>query len=128
MNQFQTLVTLSIVEIFADFALKDYANTGNMYTGLIGATGYVVVVYLLVQSLRGSTILYVKGMWDGLSSLAESLAAFVFLGERFSRPEQYLGLFFTLIGLFLLKSKSDDRNIKGVSKIENLLSPLDRFS
>lgn len=128
MNQFQTLVTLSIVEIFADFALKDYANTGNPTTGLIGATGYVVVVALLVQSLRGSTLLYVKGMWDGLSSLTESLAAFVFLGERFSRPEQYLGLVFTTVGLFLLKSKPDDRNIKGVSKIENLLSPLDRFS
>ena len=124
MDPFQTLVWLAIVEIIADFALENYANTGNLATGLLGATGYVGVVALLVQSLRGSTILYVNGMWDGISSLAESLAAFVFLGERFTRWEQYLGLGLTLVGLFLLKSRPGDSPPKGSSVIDKLIAPL----
>ena len=127
MNQFQTLICLSLVEIVADFALKDYANTSNPYTGLVGATGYVGVVLLLIKSLRGSTIIYVKGMWDGISSLAESLAAFIFLGERFAHWEQYLGLAFTMVGLFLLKSRSVDIPPKESSKMDFLLGYLTHF-
>lgn len=69
---------------------------------------YVGVVFFLIKSLVGSNILYVNGMWDGISGLIESAAAFIFLKERFHHPLQYVGLAMTIIGIFLLKNKSYD--------------------
>jgi multidrug transporter EmrE-like cation transporter len=43
-------------------------------------------------------------MWDGISGILESAAAYVFLGDRLSKPTEYLGLVLTFIGIFLLKS------------------------
>jgi multidrug transporter EmrE-like cation transporter len=42
-------------------------------------------------------------MWDGVSGLFESLAAYYFLGERFEHNNQYLGLGLIILGMFLLK-------------------------
>jgi len=106
MNQIWYLFFLAIVEIIGDFAFERYANTGSLNAFSLGVIGYIGVVYFLIKSLRGSTILYVNGMWDAISSVVESLLAFVYLGERFDRPIQYVGLLLTIIGLFCLKSNS----------------------
>lgn len=94
---------LSISEIFGDFALKKYANDGGMKHLIYGILGYVGVVYFLIASLKGSNVLMVNAAWDGISALIESLAAFVVLGERFSDPNQYIGLGLIVSGLFFLK-------------------------
>lgn len=96
------LVLLSIIEIIADFSLEKYANLGGVKYFGIGAVGYAGVVYFLIQALRGSTILYINNMWDGISSIIETLAAYIFLGERFSDPWQYVGVIFIVLGLFLV--------------------------
>jgi multidrug transporter EmrE-like cation transporter len=44
----------------------------------------------------------VNAAWDGISALIESAAAFVILGERFSDPNQYIGLGLIVSGLFFL--------------------------
>jgi multidrug transporter EmrE-like cation transporter len=43
-------------------------------------------------------------MWDGISGLMESVAAYVFLGDRLEKPVEYLGLGLTVVGIYLLKS------------------------
>jgi multidrug transporter EmrE-like cation transporter len=43
-------------------------------------------------------------MWDGLSGIVETLAAYFILGERFDSWEHYIGLALIVSGLFLLKS------------------------
>ena len=96
------LVILSIAEIVADFSLEKYANFGGLRYFGIGAVGYAAVVFLLIQALRGSNILYVNNMWDGISSIVETLAAFFILGERFTYPRQYIGVLFIVFGLFIL--------------------------
>ena len=98
-----TIGLLSISEIFGDFALKKYANDGGMKHLIYGILGYVGVVYFLIASLKGSNVLMVNAAWDGISALIESLAAFVVLGERFSDPNQYIGLGLIVSGLFFLK-------------------------
>lgn len=103
MKQIWYLIFLSAVEIIGDFALENYANTGSIDAFLLGILGYIGVVYFLIKSLRGSTILYVNGMWDGISSILISLAAFFYLGERFENPRQYFGLLLIIVGLFYLK-------------------------
>ena len=45
----------------------------------------------------------VNGAWDGMSAAIESLAAYIFLGERFNDYLQYVGLCSIIFGIFLLK-------------------------
>lgn len=97
------IVLLSAVEIFGDFNLRWYAETDKpVYLGA-GILGYAGVVYWLVVSLKSYNVLYVNGMWDGISGLIESVAAYVVLGDRFDKPHNYIGLLLVILGIFLMK-------------------------
>jgi multidrug transporter EmrE-like cation transporter len=100
---FQQILALSVTEIIGDFALKEFANKGGLLPLSIGIGGYVGVVYTLIVALQGSTVLLVNGAWDGISALVESIAAYIFLGERFHSFSQYIGLFLIIFGVYLLK-------------------------
>jgi multidrug transporter EmrE-like cation transporter len=100
---FTDILLVSVAEIFGDFSLRWYAQSNALsYLGG-GILGYVGVIYYLIQSFRHDNVLYVNGMWDGVSSVVESLAAFVILGDRLERPLQYVGLLMTIAGIYLLK-------------------------
>jgi multidrug transporter EmrE-like cation transporter len=100
---FQQILTLSVVEIIGDFALKEFANKGGLLPLSIGVGGYIGVVYWLIVSLQDSNILLVNGAWDGISTIVESITAYIFLGERFNNYIQYIGLVLIIIGVYLLK-------------------------
>jgi len=100
---FLYIVILACVEVYGDFYLKFYSISGKTTDLLQGILGYVGVVYFLIKSLKGGTVLYVNGMWDGISGLIESVAAYVILGERLERTTQYLGLVMVIMGIVLLK-------------------------
>lgn len=104
-SSFVSILLLCIVEIYGDFALRFYAQTNNQVYLFHGIAGYVGVVYFLIQSLRLKNVLYVNGMWDGMSGIIESAAAYVFLGDRLDKASEYLGLALTTAGIILLKSK-----------------------
>lgn len=97
------IFSLSCIEIIGDFALKQFANQGGLMPLLIGIGGYIGVIGMLIISLQGSTVLMVNGAWDGMSALIESMIAYLFLGERFENYMQYIGIFFIVLGLYLLK-------------------------
>jgi multidrug transporter EmrE-like cation transporter len=101
---------LSLVEIVGDFGLKEFANNGGAWAFTTGIAGYVGVVYYLIRSLQGSNILTVNNIWDGFSSIVESIAAYLFLGERFEFWYQYLGIIMIIFGVFLLKVPLDRKN------------------
>lgn len=94
---------LSVVEVFGDFMLKDYATTGAVSKLGLGVLGYVGVVIALIWSFHTGNVLLVNGMWDGMSALIESVAAYLILGDRLTNPYQYTGLAMTIIGVFMLK-------------------------
>lgn len=97
------VVSLSVVEVFGDFNLRWYAETNRpMYLGY-GLVGYAGVIYYLIKCLRTGNVLYVNGMWDGVSAIVGSLAAYVVLGDRLKTPVQYLGLAMTGMGVYLLR-------------------------
>lgn len=98
-----TIGLLSVSEIFGDFALKKFANDGGAKHLVYGILGYVGVIFFLISSLKGSNVMMVNAAWDGVSALIESIAAYVVLGERFSDPNQYIGLGLIVSGLFFLK-------------------------
>ena len=99
------LFALSAVEIIGDFSLKEYANKGGLVNLGNGILGYIGVIVFLIRSLRGSTVLAVNNEWDGMSSLIESISAYVFLGERFECWTQYVGIVFIMFGMYLIERK-----------------------
>jgi multidrug transporter EmrE-like cation transporter len=104
------VIGLSLVEIIGDYGLKQYANDKGISFLGVGVAGYVAVMYFLVVSLQGSTLLLVNNAWDGISTILESLFAYVILGERFDNYLQYVGMVFIISGLFLLKIPFTKKN------------------
>ena len=100
---FVDIFGICLTEIVGDFGYKYFANAGGLTNFAIGTTGYVGGIYFLIRSLQGSQVLLVNAAWDGLSALIESIAAMLFLGERFDDPMKYLGICFIIVGLFFLK-------------------------
>jgi multidrug transporter EmrE-like cation transporter len=100
---FLYVVLLSIVEIYGDFSLRFYAQTNKVSWLVHGLMGYAGVVGLLVMSFKYNNVLYVNGMWDGVSGVVESLAAYFILGDRLKKKSQYLGLVLIVAGVALLK-------------------------
>jgi len=96
---------LSVLEVFGDFMLKDYATFGKFSSLGLGVFGYVGVVIALIWSFRTGNVLLVNGLWDGMSAVIESIAAYLILGDRLENPYQYLGLLLTIAGVFMLKYK-----------------------
>ena len=100
---FINIILLCFVEVYGDFALRFYAQTNNIKWLVHGCVGYVGVVYFLIQSLRFNNVLYVNGLWDGMSGLLESVVAYYVLGDRLEKSSEYIGLLFIIAGVFLLK-------------------------
>jgi multidrug transporter EmrE-like cation transporter len=99
----QDIVLLSAVEVFGDLNARWYAQTNKPQYLAGGIVGYLGILFFLVKALRTHNLLYVNGMWDGISTIIESLAAFFILGDRLTKPEQYAGLGLIIVGLFLLR-------------------------
>lgn len=100
-----SIVFATLTEILGDFGFKRFADTGLASGFIQGLVGYAGVIFFLIRSFKGANVLYVNGMWDGISGIIESLAAMIFLGDRLE-PIQYLGLLFIFIGMFLMKAVS----------------------
>ena len=97
------VICLTFAEIIGDFGYKEFANKGGIERFSVGTLGYIGVIYFLIKSLQGSQIILVNTAWDGMNALVESLAAIIFLGERFDDPKKYIGVAFIVVGLFFLK-------------------------
>jgi hypothetical protein len=100
---FLDISLMSLSEIIGDFGFKSVARTGSIQGWMGGLVGYVGVIFYLIKSLRVGNVTYVNGMWDGLSAVLETLAAFFLFGERLNSWQQYVGLVLIIAGLFTLK-------------------------
>lgn len=98
------LTALGLTEIVGDFGFRSFAESGAQSGFLQGLFGYVGVIFFLIRSLTTGNVMFVNGMWDGISGILETLAAYFILGERFSSPFQYLGIVFIAVGLVFLKT------------------------
>jgi len=103
-NNITNLFLLSFIEVYGDFAFERFAHNNNNSDFIKGVLGYIFVVYFLVNSLREKNILYVNGMWDGLSALIETAAAYFILNQRLEKKRQYVGIVMLICGLVLLKN------------------------
>ena len=96
------LILLSITEIFGDFKLKDFSRTNSPTALLQGLAGYSGVIYFLIKSFRGGNVTYVNGMWDGMSGIIETIAAYFILGEKLNSINQYFGIVMIFLGTLIL--------------------------
>ncbi len=94
---------LTAAEIVGDFGFKKFAKEGGIQPFIVGTVGYIGVIFFLIVSLQNSNVLLVNAAWDGISALVESIAAYLYLGERFHDPHKYIGIAFIVIGLLFLK-------------------------
>lgn len=94
---------IALTEILGDFGYKKFANEGGLGNFAAGTAGYIGVIFFLIRSLQGSTVLLVNSAWDGISAIIESIAAMLILGERLDDPQQYIGIVLIIAGLFFLK-------------------------
>jgi multidrug transporter EmrE-like cation transporter len=97
------IIWATISEIFGDFGFKEFARKSTTKGFIQGALGYVGVIFFLIQSLKGANLMYVNSMWDGVSGLIETLAAYFLLGERFINPMQWVAVGFISIGLVMMR-------------------------
>lgn len=100
---FLYVLALSVIEIYGDFSLRFYAQTDKLFWLGNGILGYIGVIWMLIQSFKFKNVLYVNGMWDGLSGITESIASYVILGDRLEHPIEYIGLLFIIVGVALMK-------------------------
>ena len=99
---FLLIVLISIIEYIGDSNFKIYARTDKIYNLLIGLIAYVIMIIFLIYVLKNVNVIYVNGMWDGISAIIGTLLAILILHETLSNYIQYLGLAFIIIGIFVL--------------------------
>lgn len=98
------ITLMSLSEIVGDFGFKNVARTGSLTGWAGGLAGYAGIIYYLIRSLRVGNVTYVNGMWDGVSAILETAAAFFLFGERLNSWKQYIGLALIIAGIFILKA------------------------
>jgi multidrug transporter EmrE-like cation transporter len=97
------ILAVSVVEVYGDFSLRFYAQTNNLKWLAHGIVGYAGVVAFLIMSFQHNNVLYVNGMWDGMSAIIGGAAAYFILGDRLTTRSQYLGFAMIIIGVLLMK-------------------------
>lgn len=97
-----SILFATLTEIIGDFGFKGFADTGSIKGFFQGLGGYVGVIFFLIRSFKSANVMYVNGMWDGISGILESVAAYIFLGDRLNFT-QYIGIGMVTVGLILLK-------------------------
>lgn len=101
MSLFNVLL-LSATELFGDAQFKFFARTGSPKNFAGGLLGYVGVIFFLIRSLTQGNVMWVNGMWDGVSGIVNTVFAFLILGERMNHNYQYFGLGLITMGLLLM--------------------------
>jgi hypothetical protein len=98
------IVFMSIAEVVGDFGFKGVARHGGAQNWAAGVGGYIAVIYFLIRALKVGNVVYVNGMWDGVSAIIETIAALLIFGEKLNTMGQYLGLGLIIAGIFCLKN------------------------
>lgn len=96
------IVLLTLTELYGDIHYKIFSSTFNIFDFVKGTIGYIGVVYFLIRSFIGGNLMYVNGMWDGVSGIITTIVAYTCLGDRLNTVWQYVGLLMISLGTVLL--------------------------
>ena len=96
------IIALSLVEYFGDSNFKAYARSGKNLHLIYGLVFYSIMIKLLIESLKKGNLIYVNGMWDGISTIIGTVLAYYLLKETLSTPLQWCGMVLIILGVFTL--------------------------
>jgi len=99
---FLLIVIISVIEYVGDSNFKLYARSDNTYNMSIGIIAYLIMIFFLIYVLKNVNVIYVNGIWDGISAIVGTLFAILILHETLSNNIQYLGLVFIIMGIIVL--------------------------
>ena len=100
---YQDILPMVLTEIVGDIGYKKFAEEGGIKHFVAGTLGYIGVIYFLIRSLQGTEVIIVNAIWDGLSTLIETIAAMIILGERLHDPYSITGIIFVIVGIILMR-------------------------
>lgn len=89
-------------ELFANVNLKHFTQGKGHHHLLAGLVGYAIVIYFLIKSLGGSSLLWTSAMWEGCITIFGALIAVFMLGEGFESPIQWFGIFLAVLSMVLV--------------------------
>ncbi len=98
------IIAVSLVEYFGDENLKMFARNGNRKHLVYGVVFYALMMKLLIEALKRANLIYMNGMWDGISTIIGTVFAWWLLHERLNNPMQWLGLLLIILGLLSLNT------------------------
>jgi len=99
---------MSLAETFGNFHLKNFAASNSRHNLFCGIAGYCGVLYFLIRSFAlGGSLLWVSAMWEGMITVLGAGFAIFVLGERFSHPIQYFGIFLAIVAMILVHLGDD---------------------
>jgi multidrug transporter EmrE-like cation transporter len=99
---------MSLAETFGNFHLKNFAASNSHHNLFCGIAGYCGVLYFLIRSFAlGGSLLWVSAMWEGMITVLGAGFAIFVLGERFSHPIQYFGIFLAIVAMILVHLGDD---------------------
>jgi len=102
------VLAMSLAETFGNFHLKNFAASNSHHNLFCGIAGYCGVLYFLVRSFAlGGSLLWVSAMWEGMITVLGAGFAIFVLGERFSHPIQYFGIFLAIVAMILVHLGDD---------------------
>jgi multidrug transporter EmrE-like cation transporter len=102
------VLAMSVAETFGNVHLKNYAASNSHHNLFCGVAGYCGVLYFLVRSFAlGGSLLWVSAMWEGMITVLGAGFAIFVLGERFSHPIQYFGIFLAIVAMILVHLGDD---------------------
>jgi multidrug transporter EmrE-like cation transporter len=90
---------MTMTEIFGNFNIQKYAQTNRNTDLFLGVLGYIGVIYFLIRSFGHGNMLWVGAMWEGMIIVLGSLFAYLYLGERFHHPVQYIGIVLGILAM-----------------------------
>jgi multidrug transporter EmrE-like cation transporter len=96
------ILAVSVVEYFGDQNFQKFARSGKNTNLVYGVIFYALMIKLLIEALKKSNLIYMNGMWDGISTIIGTIFAWWLLKERLSNPMQWLGILLILLGLLAL--------------------------
>ena len=91
---------MGLIETFADYCLKKYAQTDGLQYILGGLGGYGGVVYVFQRALRKDNLGRVNGAWNAFTTISDLIVGMT-MGEKYSIT-QLLGFILISCGILLI--------------------------
>lgn len=98
---------MGAAETYANMNLKKYASNGSRHSLLQGLLGWMIVIFLLINSFKSHNLLHVSILWEFSITIFTALTAYYFLGERFTSWWQWLGVILVFLGAYLVHQTGD---------------------